>query len=223
MPLIISIVGFSKSGKTRLIEKIIPILHSKGYTVGVIKHAGHGFSLDRPEKDSGKFQEAGAEGVVLIGSGQIGFLGKVDEFDPLLLDRIEQTFFFDKDIVLTEGFKKSDKPKIVVLTQGREEELLNEIGGSVVATIGEIPVRSDWAHFSPEDPEGLVDILEDRFFKDRHRPSIRVILDGKNVPMNHFVQEIVRSGIMGLLSPLKGYKDSGTVDIKINGQITGVS
>jgi molybdopterin-guanine dinucleotide biosynthesis adapter protein len=217
MPLIISIVGFSKSGKTRLIEKMIPILNLKGYAVGVIKHAGHGFSLDRPEKDSCKMQEAGAEGVVLVGSGQIGFLGKIDESDPLLVDRLEQTFFSDKDIVLTEGFKKGDKPKIVVLTRGQEEQLLKEMGGNIVATVGEKPVRSDWMHFSPDDPEGLVDALDNRFLKDRKRPAIRVMLDGKNIPMNDFVQEIVRSGIMGILSPLKGFKDSRMVEVKIKG------
>jgi molybdopterin-guanine dinucleotide biosynthesis adapter protein len=223
MPLIISIVGYSKSGKTRLIERIIPILHSKGYTVGVIKHAGHGFSLDQPGKDSGKFREAGAEGVVLIGSGQIGYLGKVDDSAPLLLDRLEQTFFSDRDIVLTEGFKKSDKPKIVVLTKGQEEQLLREIDGNIVATIGEKPVRSDGAHFSPDDSEGLVEALEDRFLKDRKKPPIRVILDGKNIPMNHFVQEIIRSGMLGLLSPLKGYKDSRKIEVEINGQMGGSS
>jgi molybdopterin-guanine dinucleotide biosynthesis adapter protein len=223
MPLIISIVGFSNSGKTRLIEKIIPILNSKGYTVGVIKHAGHGFSSDRPEKDSYKFQEAGAEGVVLIGSGKIGYFGKGDESDPLLLDRLEQTFFFDRDVVLTEGFKKSDKPKIVVLTEGQEEQLLKEIDGNIVATIGEKPARSDGAHFSPDDSEGLVKLLEDRFLKDRKKPPIRVILDGKNIPMNHFVQEIIRSGILGLLSPLKGYKDSRKIEVKIIGQMGGLS
>jgi molybdopterin-guanine dinucleotide biosynthesis adapter protein len=46
MPLIISIVGYSNSGKTYLLEKMIPILKAKGYSVGVIKHAGHEFSLD---------------------------------------------------------------------------------------------------------------------------------------------------------------------------------
>ncbi len=223
MPLIISIVGFSNSGKTRLIEKIIPILNSKGYTVGVIKHAGHGFSADQPEKDSCKFQQAGAEGAVLVGLGQIGYFGKGDDSDPLLLDRLEQTFFFDQDVVLTEGFKKSDKPKIVVLTKGQEEQLLKEIEGNIVATIGEKPVRSDWAHFSPDDSEGLVQVLEDRFLKDRKKPPIRVILDGKNIPMNHFVQEIIRSGIRGLLSPLKGYKDSRRIEVKINGQRGGAS
>ena len=223
MPLIISIAGYSKSGKTTLLEKIIPILTGKGYSVGVIKHSGHAFSLDQPEKDSQRLERAGADGVVLVGPGQIGFLGKIDESEALALDRIEQSFFPDQDILLTEGFKKGSKPKIAVLTKGKEEQLFQEIEGSIVATVGERPFRADLPHFKPDDPEGLVQLLEERFLKDRRKPSIRVILDGKNIPMNAFVQEIVRSGILGILSPLKGFRDSQRVEVKIGLQDKGKS
>lgn len=221
MPLIISIVGFSNSGKTTLLEKMIPLLKAEGYSVGIVKHTEHTFPLEQPGKDSHKFGQAGAEGVALVGSGQIGFWGKMDETEPLTLDRIEQSFFFDRDIILTEGFKKGGKPKIAVLTKGKEEELLKEIDGSIVATVGEDPVRGDLPHFNPNDPEGLVKILVDRFLKDRNKPSIRVILDGKNIPLNHFVQEMVQSSVMGLLSPLKGFKKSRNIEVKISLQDKG--
>ncbi len=214
MPLIISIVGYSNSGKTHLLEKMIPILKAKGYSVGMIKHTGHDFPLDQPGKDTFKFDQAGADGVVLFGSDRIGFIGKMN-MDELTLDRIEQSFFSNRDIVLTEGFKKGDKPKIVVLTRGQEEQLIKEIEGSIVATIGEIPFRSDLPHFTPENPEGLVQMLEDRFLKGRTKPSIRVILDGKNIPLNHFVQDMARRGILGMLSPLKGFKEPHDIEIKI--------
>jgi molybdopterin-guanine dinucleotide biosynthesis protein B len=223
LPLIISIVGYSKSGKTTLLEKMIPILTGKGYSVGVIKHSGHGFSLDQPEKDSQRLGRAGADGVVLVGAGQIGFLGKTDEKGDLILDRIEQSFFPDQDILLTEGFKKGNKPKIAVLTEGKEEQLFQEVEGNVVATVGERPFRKDLPHFKPDDPEGLVQLLEQHFLKDRRKPSIRVILDGKNIPMNAFVQEIVHSGIMGILSPLKGFRESQKVEVKIGLQDKGKS
>ncbi len=223
MPLIISIVGYSKSGKTILLEKMIPLLKGKGYSVGVIKHSGHGFSLDQPGKDSQRLERAGADGVVLVGSGQINFLGRTDETESLLLDRIEQSFFSDRDIILTEGFKKGDKPKIAVLTKAKEEQLFQDLEGSVVATVGENSARADLPHFKPDDPDGLVQLLEQRFLKDRRKPSIRVILDGKNIPMNAFVQEIVRSGILGILSPLKGFRDSQKVEVKIGRQDKGKS
>lgn len=215
MPLIISIVGYSNSGKTRLLEKMIPILKAKGYTVGMIKHTGHDFSLDQSGKDTYKFGQAGADGVVLVGSGQIGFWGKMEETGALALDRIEQSFFSDRDIILTEGFKKGDKPKIAVLTKGQEEKLLKDIEGRIVATVGDVPAGSEYPHFAPDDSEGLVQMLEERFLINRNKPSIRVILDGKNIPLNNFVQDIARSGIMGMLSPLKGFKESHTIEIKI--------
>ncbi len=221
MPLIISMVGFSNSGKTTLLEKMIPLLKAEGYSVGIVKHTEHNFPLEQPGKDSYKFGQAGAEGVALVGSGQIGFLGKLDETEPLILDRIEQSFFFGRDIILTEGFKKGGKPKIAVLTKGKEEELLKEIDGSIVATVGEVPVRADLPHFKPDDPEGLVKILVDRFLKDRKKPSIRVILDGKNIPLSQFVQEMVQSSIRGLLSPLKGFKESRNIEVKISLQDKG--
>jgi len=216
MPLIISIVGYSNSGKTRLLEKMIPILKANGYSVGVIKKTGETFLLDQPGKDTHKFGQAGADGVVLSGSGHIAFFGKMDESETSVLDRIEQSFFSERDIVLTEGFKKENKPKIAVLTKGKEEKLFQEIAGSVVATVGQKPAQADLPHFKPDDPEGLVRMLEDRFLKDRKKAPIRVILDGKNIPMNHFVQDIITSGIMGMLSPLKGFQDSRKIEIKIN-------
>jgi molybdopterin-guanine dinucleotide biosynthesis protein B len=215
MPLILSVIGYAKSGKTTLIEKMMPLLTGKGYSVGVIKHSGHGFSLDQPGTDSYRLGRSGADGVVLIGSGEIGFLGKSDETGALLLDRLEQSFFSDRDIVLTEGFKKGNKPKIAVLTEGKEEQLFKDSEGNIVATVGEKVFRPDLPHFKPNDSEGLVEMLEQRFLKDRSKPSIRVILDGKNIPMNQFVQEIVRSGIMGILSPLKGFSDSRRIEVKI--------
>jgi molybdopterin-guanine dinucleotide biosynthesis protein MobB len=223
MPLILSIVGFSNSGKTTLLEKMIPLLKAKGYSVGVIKHTGHDFSLDQPGKDSYRFIQSGADEVALVGSGQIGLRGKIDESDPLILDRIEQTFFPKQDILLTEGFKKVGKPKIAVLCQGKEEELLQEIEGALIATVGENPVRSDVPHFRLNDPEGLVNNLVDRFLKDREKPSIRVSLDGKTIPLNRFVQEMIRSSILGLLSPLKGFKESQTIEVKMTFEEKGHS
>ena len=61
MPPIISIVGNSNSGKTTLIEKLIPELKKRGYRVGVIKHAHHGFNIDKKGKDSWRHKVEGAD------------------------------------------------------------------------------------------------------------------------------------------------------------------
>ena len=65
MPAVISIVGHSGSGKTTLIVKLVGELKKRGYKIGTIKHAAHGFDVDREGKDSQKHKAAGADTVIL--------------------------------------------------------------------------------------------------------------------------------------------------------------
>jgi molybdopterin-guanine dinucleotide biosynthesis protein B len=62
----IRLVGRSGSGKTTLIAALLPALVARGLTVSTIKHAHHGFDLDRPGKDSFRHREAGAKEVMLV-------------------------------------------------------------------------------------------------------------------------------------------------------------
>jgi len=60
------IVGWSGAGKTTLIEQLLARFASRGLSVSVIKHAHHGFDIDRPGKDSWRHREAGATEVMLV-------------------------------------------------------------------------------------------------------------------------------------------------------------
>ena len=64
----IGFIGYSNSGKTTLIEKLIPIFRARGLAVSAVKNAHHGFDMDRPGKDSFRYREAGAQ-QVLIATG----------------------------------------------------------------------------------------------------------------------------------------------------------
>ena len=61
-PAVLAVSGAHNSGKTTLLEKLIPVLRSRGLKVGVIKHDGHDFTPDVPGTDSYRLREAGAEG-----------------------------------------------------------------------------------------------------------------------------------------------------------------
>ena len=57
--------GYSGSGKTTLIEQLIPRFVARGLKVSLIKHAHHGFDIDKPGKDSWRHREAGCSEVLL--------------------------------------------------------------------------------------------------------------------------------------------------------------
>lgn len=122
MPPIISVVGKSDTGKTTLLEKLIPELMKQGYKVATIKHNVHGFDIDTPGKDSWKHAQAGAYAVVIASPDKIGIAKHLDK--ELNLDEIAAQYLTDVDIVITEGFKRSDKPKIETYRAAVESELL---------------------------------------------------------------------------------------------------
>ncbi len=109
---IVSIVGRSNTGKTTLIEGIIPELKKQGYRVATIKHNLHGFDVDREGKDSWRHRRAGASTVVLAAPRFIVVFDEPDrEYD---IKGIAENYIKDRDIIITEGFKGNPLPKIEV-------------------------------------------------------------------------------------------------------------
>jgi molybdopterin-guanine dinucleotide biosynthesis protein B len=104
---IISVVGKSKSGKTTLIEKLIPELKKRGYRVGTVKHASHDFDMDKKGKDSWRHKAAGADTVIVASRERIVMI-KDENF--VQLESIEK-YFDDVDLVITEGLKGSKRKK----------------------------------------------------------------------------------------------------------------
>ncbi len=102
--------GASGSGKTRLIEQLVPIFRQRGLRVGTVKHATHRPALDVPGKDSHRHAEAGAERVLLLGPGcAILFIhtGADPELEPWRAQ-------FDNvvDLVIVEGFRATPQPHV---------------------------------------------------------------------------------------------------------------
>jgi len=113
MPAIFGIVGTSNSGKTTLIERLIPVFRLKGWRVGTLKHDAHGFEIDRPGKDTWRHREAGAEAVVISGPDMVAVVRRESRPQDAL-DLIER-YMADQDLVLVEGFKRYGFPKLEVV------------------------------------------------------------------------------------------------------------
>lgn len=158
---IISIVGKSNSGKTTLIEKIIPILREKGYRVCTIKHDTHGFDIDREGKDSWRHAQAGAEGVIISSPWKVAMIKKVTTEQSL--DELAQLFDNGTDLILTEGFKRGTKPKIEVSRSAVHDELICGDNDNMVAIVSDRSWDRDVPCFDLNDIEAIAQFIEDNF------------------------------------------------------------
>ncbi|KXB30184.1 molybdopterin-guanine dinucleotide biosynthesis protein MobB [Dechloromonas denitrificans] len=110
---VFGIAGYSGSGKTTLLEKLIPALTARGLRVSVIKHAHHGFDIDRPGKDSYRHRAAGASEVLLSCNGRWALMHeRRDEGEVSLNELLSR--LAPCDLVLIEGFKQEPVPKLEV-------------------------------------------------------------------------------------------------------------
>jgi len=131
--------GWSGSGKTTLIEKIIPQITSRGLSVSVIKHAHHGFDVDKPGKDSWRHREAGASEILLISDERWVLMHELRGAPEPDLD-VQLGRLSPCDIVLVEGFKNVQIPKIEVHRPAHGRPLLYPDNPAIVAiaTDGEL-------------------------------------------------------------------------------------
>jgi molybdopterin-guanine dinucleotide biosynthesis protein B len=150
------VAAASNSGKTTLIEKIIPLLKARGLRVAVVKHAHGGFEVDRPGKDSWRFREAGADAVMMIGPD--GFaLTRTLPAEPLAeLELLAR----DVDIIIQEGFKKTAKNKIEVFRRGISgEQPLCLTDPSFLALVSDAPFDTTIPRFDSNDICGITEYL----------------------------------------------------------------
>lgn len=113
MPSVISFIGRSGVGKTTLIENIIPELKAKGHRVAVIKHTPHGFDMDTKGKDSWRFSQAGADIVAVSSLDRLCIIQQT--LEEISLEQIISTLESQVDLILVEGYKHSQFPKIEVV------------------------------------------------------------------------------------------------------------
>jgi len=159
-PPIVCFVGRSNSGKTTLIERLIPELTQAGYRVATIKHAGHGFDLDTEGKDSWRHKRAGASQVVVLSKGSLAMFADVPEELPVEAVR-DQFVNHDTDLIIAEGWKSEGFPKVVVVREELQEVDVSLEGLIAVASIKPIDTNAPW--FDRDDVQGLAKIIISQF------------------------------------------------------------
>ncbi len=212
---VICFVGAKNAGKTTILENIIPVLSDRGYRVGTVKHDVHGFEMDKEGKDTWRHSRAGAGCVCISSPDKVAVIRSVDtEMD---LAEIVTRYFWREDIILAEGFKGSHFPKVEVFRKEIEDSPVcsNPERDNLIAIFGDIPEGINVRHFGWKDIHPLVDFIEERYLKSRKAKAVSVLVDGKSLPMNDFVERIVGETIEGLLKSLRGWKNPDQVVISI--------
>lgn len=113
MAFCIAISGYKNSGKTTLIENIIPILSEHNLNVAVVKHDGHDYTPDVPGTDSFRHFNSGAYGTAVFSDTKFSVTKRCSN---LSLDML-CAYFDDADIILCEGFKFEPIPKLFILSE----------------------------------------------------------------------------------------------------------
>ncbi|OGQ87730.1 MAG: molybdopterin-guanine dinucleotide biosynthesis protein B [Deltaproteobacteria bacterium RIFOXYC2_FULL_48_10] len=159
---IITIVGKSDSGKTTLLEKLIAELTRRGYRIGTVKHAHHGFEMDTEGKDSWRHKKAGAHAVLVITEDKIAML----KDDRTSYIEKMHTYLSGVDIILAEGFKSQKLPKIEIFrTAGGHKEPLSMQDDTLIAFVTDSDFQPDVPLFGLEDIGGLADFIEENHLR----------------------------------------------------------
>ncbi len=157
-PPIISFVGHSGSGKTTIIEKLIPLLAGAGLKVAIIKHDVHGFEMDKPGKDTWRHKKAGAAATIISSATQIGLVMDADhdhqpeELAPLLRFT---------DLIITEGYKRGSHFKIEVFRPAAtgDPKPLCRNDPRLLAIISDDKIVTDRPVFGTYDIKAVADFL----------------------------------------------------------------
>jgi molybdopterin-guanine dinucleotide biosynthesis protein B len=215
---IISIVGKSDSGKTTLIEKLVPELTRRGHRVATVKHDVHGFEVDREGKDSWRHKKAGAHTVVISSPEKVALIRDVER--DLSLAEIRDKLIQDVDLILSEGYKRDAQPKIEIFRKEKHQELLCAKEDTLIAIVSDQTFNVGVPCFDLEDMKGLSTFIEKEVLKSGKGKEKEVSLKvgGKPIPLSPFVRDFLTKTVKGMLSALKGCDPAGRIEIYIEGE-----
>jgi molybdopterin-guanine dinucleotide biosynthesis protein B len=111
---VVGFAGYSGSGKTHLVERLIPALKMRGLRVSVVKHAHHDFDIDHPGKDTYRHREAGAFEVIVASDRRLALMREFELPAQLNVHHLLAELYDGVDWVLVEGFKESNLLKVEV-------------------------------------------------------------------------------------------------------------
>ncbi|MBI4286037.1 MAG: molybdopterin-guanine dinucleotide biosynthesis protein B [Chloroflexi bacterium] len=214
MPPIISVVGRSNTGKTTMLVGIIQELKQRGHRVAIIKHSREDFELDQRGKDTWHFAQAGGEVVAISSPHKLAIIKPMER--DLSPQELIQYFGWDYDLMLTEGFKTSDTPKIELHLGGPGTALLSP-PQQLIAAVSDEPLEVTVPQFRRDDIKGLADFIESWLALQaaKREEDFELFVDHKPVPMNRPIKDLLSRTLVAMVSGLKGVKEIKSLHISL--------
>jgi len=162
----VAFIARSGTGKTTLMEQLLPILVGRGYRVGAIKHDAHRFDIDRPGKDSHRLTASGAATMLITSSEKLALVKKHDTSPPA--EELIDHYFRDMDLVLVEGFRKSGLPKIEIFRKAKNDPLIcrGEVADpTLLAVASDASLEVDVPLLDLNAPQQIAEFIEARILK----------------------------------------------------------
>ncbi len=158
-PKLIGLAGWSGAGKTTLMTRLIPTLTALGLKVSTIKHAHHAFDIDQPGKDSWLHRQAGASEVLVASANRFALIHELRGAAEPGLDELVARLA-PADIVLVEGFRHGDHPKIEIFRPEVGKPPLYPGDRNIVAVASPEPIAGLTLPWLPlNDAETIADFI----------------------------------------------------------------
>ncbi|OBU14626.1 bifunctional molybdopterin-guanine dinucleotide biosynthesis adaptor protein MobB/molybdopterin molybdotransferase MoeA [Photobacterium aquimaris] len=171
---LLGFAAFSGTGKTTLIEAMLPKLVERGLRIAVIKHAHHDFDIDQQGKDSYRLRKAGAHQMLISSRYRRALITETPSAEaslPSLIRQLDQT---QLDLILVEGFKKLDFPKIELHRQVINKPWLYQDDNTIIAIASDTKADTVLPQICIDDIEQLTDFVV-QFSRQSYQHSIKAV------------------------------------------------
>ena len=226
---IIAVIGSRKSGKTTTVETLVRGLTERGYRVGTAKHVPEAdFTIDTKGKDTWRHAKAGAHIVASIARNEIAVIKKVDTTN-YSLKKIVEEYQDEVDVIVLEGFRKLTErdpqvPKIVAFKTVDEATSAASRFSPILSFVGLIPIEANRLNIPytniTREPEKLIDLVNEKLgnsakSRKKREKKLTIQIDSKPLPINLFVQKMIRNSLLAMVSILKNADITGNEKVSI--------
>jgi len=208
---VVAVSGYSNSGKTMLVERLVGELVRRGYRVATIKHTHHD-NNSSAGKDTRRHIKAGSVATMLAGPHELEITRRARE--GASLGEMIAMMGSDWDILICEGFKKEPLPRIWLYQEDGRIMMRVEKPGSDTDTREDMVLSDERHELSDENISKVCDMLEEDIIRPR-RGRVSLYVNGKEVPLTEFPASVISNTITGMLSALKGADGIESVNISL--------